>query len=203
MAAEVERLAGPRRPPATWPSATTWGGCWRRVGPVHRPQLRRPGRPGRPLALPRLARPGGFRRLHNLVATHLTDWRLRRAHTSRPLYTGLSPFDALGIYAVVAHMDTVGGAFFPAGAALTPSPWPRGGREGRGPAAVDPGERVEGETGGVAGVLAGGERLAAGDVVVTSDLPAAYAHLLPPAARDWRPAAPAPLRPPATWSTSG
>jgi phytoene desaturase len=35
-------------------------------------------------------------------------------------------------------------------------------------------------------VLAGGERLAAGDVVVTSDLPAAYAHLLPPVARDWR-----------------
>jgi phytoene desaturase len=35
-------------------------------------------------------------------------------------------------------------------------------------------------------VLAGGERLAAGDVVVTSDLPSAYAHLLPPVARDWR-----------------
>ena len=48
-------------------------------------------------------------------------------------------------------------------------------------------ERVEGGPGGVTGVvLAGGERLAAGDVVVTSDLPAAYAHLLPPAARDWR-----------------
>jgi phytoene desaturase len=48
-------------------------------------------------------------------------------------------------------------------------------------------ERVEAGTDGVTGVvLAGGERLAAADVVVTSDLPAAYAHLLPPAARDWR-----------------
>ena len=48
-------------------------------------------------------------------------------------------------------------------------------------------ERVEGGPEGVTGVvLAGGERLATRDVVVTSDLPAAYADLLPPAARDWR-----------------
>ncbi|HEV3495446.1 MAG TPA: FAD-dependent oxidoreductase, partial [Actinomycetes bacterium] len=47
-------------------------------------------------------------------------------------------------------------------------------------------ERLAGPEGVTGVVLAGGERLAAGDVVVTADLPAAYEHLLPPAARDWR-----------------
>ena len=103
----------------------------------------------RPLALLRLARLGGFRRLHNLVATHLSDWRLRRAHTFQALYTGLSPFDALGIYAVVAHMDTVGGAWFPARAACTPSPWPWPGWPRRpGPACgSDPGRAGRGRAG--------------------------------------------------------
>ena len=91
-----------------------WGGCSRPSGSqfIDR-NVDGPADLARPLALLRLARLGGFRRLHNLVATHLSDWRLRRAHTFQALYTGLSPFDALGIYAVVAHMDTVGGAFFP------------------------------------------------------------------------------------------
>src|SRR5215216_6323837 len=136
------------------------------------------------------ARLGGFRRLHNLVATHLTDWRLRRAHTFQALYTGLSPFDALGIYAVVAHMDTVGGAFFPAAGGMHALPQALAGVAEKAGASFRWStrvERVEGGPGGVTGVvLAGGERLHAGDVVVTSDLPAAYAHLLPPAARDWR-----------------
>jgi phytoene desaturase len=144
----------------------------------------------RPLALLRLARLGGFRRLHNLVATHLTDWRLRRAHTFQALYTGLSPFDALGIYAVVAHMDTVGGAFFPRRGGMHALALALAGVAEKAGASLRLStrvERVEGGPDGVTGVaLAGGEHLAAGDVVVTSDLPAAYAHLLPPEVRDWR-----------------
>ena len=125
MAAEVERLAGPEE-------AARYLAFREHLGRMQAAEwdqfidrnLDGPADLVRPLALLRLARLGGFRRLHNLVATHLSDWRLRRAHTFQALYTGLSPFDALGIYAVVAHMDTVGGAFIPAGAACTPWPWP-------------------------------------------------------------------------------
>ena len=115
MAAEVERLAGPAEAGRYLAFRDHLGRMleaeW---GPFIDRNYDGPADLLRPLALVRLARLGGFRRLHNLVATHLTDWRLRRAHTFQALYTGLSPFDALGIYAVVAHMDTVGGAFFPA-----------------------------------------------------------------------------------------
>jgi phytoene desaturase len=191
MAAEVEGLAGPdeaaryrafrshlfRMYQAEW------------AGFIDR-NLDRLGDLARPLALARLARLGGFRRLSSLVATHLTDWRLRRAHTFQALYAGLSPFDALGVYAVVAYMDTVEGAWFPRQGGMHALPLAlagvaeKAGAELRHRARV---ERVEAKGGAVVGVrLEGGELLAAGDVVVTSDLPAAYAHLLPAAASDWR-----------------
>src|SRR5512132_1329562 len=183
MAAEVERLAGPEEAGRYLAFRDHLGRMleaeW---GPFIDRNYDGPADLARPLALLRLARLGGFRRLHHLVATHLTDWRLRRAHTFQALYTGLSPFDALGISAVVAHMDTVGGAFVPSGAGM--HALAQALASVAAPAGV---ERVEGGPGGVTGVLlAGGERLAAADVVVASDLPAAYAHLLPPAARDWR-----------------
>src|SRR5919197_1528296 len=114
MAAEVERLAGPEE-------ARRYLAFRDHLGRMHRAEwaqfvdrnLDRLGELARPLALWRVARLGGFRRLEALVATHLSDWRLRRAHTFQALYLGLSPFDALGLYAVVAYMDTVGGAFVP------------------------------------------------------------------------------------------
>ena len=191
MAAEVERLAGPEeaarylafRSHLGRMVAAEWDGFIDR-------NWNGPADLARPLALLRLARLGGFRRLDNLVATHLTDWRLRRAHTFQALYTGLSPFDALGIYAVVAHMDTVGGAFFPRRGGMHALAQALAGVAEKAGASLrysTPVERVEAGAGGVSGVvLAGGERLAADDVVVTSDLPAAYHHLLPPAATDWR-----------------
>ena len=191
MAAEVERLAGPEE-------AARYLAFRAHLGRMFEAEWSQfidrnfdgPADLARPLALLRLARLGGFRRLHNLVATHLSDWRLRRAHTFQALYTGLSPFDALGIYAVVAHMDTVGGAWFPRQGGMHALALALAGVAEKAGASLRLStrvERVEGGPGGVTGVvLAGGERLAAGDVVVTSDLPAAYAHLLPPAARDWR-----------------
>jgi phytoene desaturase len=191
MAAEVERLAGPEEAARYLAFRDHLG---RMVEAEWAPFIDRnwdgPADLLRPLALLRLARLGGFRRLHHLVATHLTDWRLRRAHTFQALYAGLSPFDALGIYAVVAHMDTVGGAWFPRRGGMHALPRALAGVAEKAGASFRWStrvERVEGGTGGVTGVvLAGGERLAAGDVVVTSDLPAAYARLLPPAAGDWR-----------------
>jgi phytoene desaturase len=191
MAAEVERLAGPEEAGRYLAFRAHLGRMveaeW---GPFIDRNYHGPGDLARPLALARLARLGGFRRLHALVATHLTDWRLRRAHTFQALYTGLSPFDALGIYAVVAHMDTVGGTFFPRRGGMHALPLALAGVAEKAGAAFRWStrvERVEGGAGGVTGVrLAGGERLAADDVVVCGDLPAAYAGLLPAAARDWR-----------------
>jgi len=191
MAAEVERLAGPEEAGRYLAFRDHLG---RMLEAEWAPFIDRnwdgPADLARPLALLRLARLGGFRRLHHLVATHLTDWRLRRAHTFQALYTGLSPFDALGIYAVVAHMDTVGGTFFPRRGGMHALAQALAGvaeKAGAGFRWSTRVERVEAGAGGVTGVvLAGGERLATADVVVTSDLPAAYAHLLPRQARDWR-----------------
>src|SRR5919197_1541540 len=191
MAAEVERLAGPEE-------ARRYLAFRDHLGRMHQAEwarfvdrnLDRLGELGRPLALLRVARLGGFRRLEALVATHLSDWRLRRAHTFQALYLGLSPFDALGLYAVVAYMDTVGGAFVPRRGGMHALPLAlaavaeKAGAELRYRARA---ERVEGGPLGVRAVrLASGERLPAGDVVVAADLPSAYAGLLPPATMDWR-----------------
>ena len=168
MAAEVERLAGPEEAGRYLAFRDHLGRMleaeW---GPFIDRNYDGPADLARPLALLRLARLGGFRRLHHLVATHLTDWRLRRAHTFQALYTGLSPFDALGIYAVVAHMDTVGGAWFPASGGMHALAQALAGvaeKAGAGFRWSTRVERVEGGPGGVTGVvLAGGERLAADD----------------------------------------
>jgi phytoene desaturase len=191
MAAEVERLAGPEEAGRYLAFRAHLGRMFEAEwAPFIDRNLDGPADLLRPLQLLRLARLGGFRRLHALVATHLTDWRLRRAHSFQALYAGLSPFDALGIYAVVAHMDTVGGTFFPRRGGMHALPLALAGvaeKAGAGFRYATRVERVEGGPDGVTGVvLAGGERLAADDVVVTGDLPAAYARLLPEAARDWR-----------------
>ncbi|SDL40066.1 phytoene desaturase family protein [Nonomuraea jiangxiensis] len=143
----------------------------------------------RPAALLRLAALGGFQRLDRLAARHLTDPRLIKAHTFQALYVGLSPQRALGIYAVIAHMDTVGGVYFPE----------RGGMHAI-PAAMTalleklgteirygvPVRRVETDGDGVTGVLLeDGERLPGSQVVVACDRLAAR-RLLPGPADDWR-----------------
>ena len=51
-------------------------------------------RPVRPAL--RLARLGGFAKLHRLVARRFSDERLRRVFSFQALYAGLSPFEALG-----------------------------------------------------------------------------------------------------------
>ncbi|HVX46158.1 MAG TPA: phytoene desaturase family protein [Mycobacteriales bacterium] len=66
-------------------------------------------------ALARLAATGGFRRLDGAARRFLRDPRIRRAFTFQSLYAGLSPYDALALYAVISYMDTVHGVYFPAG----------------------------------------------------------------------------------------
>lgn len=68
-----------------------------------------------PGALARLVRAGGFRRLANQVGNFFADERLRRLFSFQAMYAGLSPLDALALFAVIAYMDSVEGVWFPAG----------------------------------------------------------------------------------------
>src|SRR5262249_57158379 len=65
--------------------------------------------------LARLVALGGFRRLAPKVAGYLRDPRTRRVFTFQAMYAGLSPFQALALYAVISYLDCVGGVYFPAG----------------------------------------------------------------------------------------
>jgi phytoene desaturase len=65
--------------------------------------------------LVKLAQLGGFRRLAPLVASFFRDPRLRRVFSFQALYAGLSPFDALGLYASIAYLDSIAGVWFPVG----------------------------------------------------------------------------------------
>ncbi len=65
--------------------------------------------------LARLAAIGGFRRLAPKVNEYLKDPRTQRVFSFQAMYAGMSPFDALAIYAVIAYMDSVAGVYFPKG----------------------------------------------------------------------------------------
>ncbi|MGI5156631.1 phytoene desaturase family protein [Microbispora sp. CA-102843] len=149
----------------------------------------------RPYALARLAALGGFRRLDGLVRRHLTDERLIRAHTFQALYVGLSPHRALGVYAVIAHMDTVGGVYFPRAGGMHAVPRAMAAAAEKAGAVFRYGvraTRIETDGAGVVAVrLDTGERLAARHAVVACDLVRAHGRrggdgLLPEEAADWR-----------------
>jgi phytoene desaturase len=133
--------------------------------------------------LARLAALGGFRRLAPKVATYLKDPRTQRVFSFQAMYAGLSPYDALAIYAVIAYMDSVAGVFFPKGGMHAVPRALAGAAEKHG-VAFRYGEtvtRVLVEHGRAVGVeTATGERLDADVVVLNPDLPVAYRDLLPP-----------------------
>lgn len=58
---------------------------------------------------------GSFRKLAPKVEQYLKDDRTQRIYSFQSMYAGLSPYDALAIYAVIAYMDSVAGVFFPKG----------------------------------------------------------------------------------------
>jgi phytoene desaturase len=66
-------------------------------------------------ALARLARLGGFARLPRLVNRYLRDPRLARLFSFQALYAGLAPAKALGLFAIIAYMDTMLGVYQPVG----------------------------------------------------------------------------------------
>ena len=65
--------------------------------------------------LARLVALGGFRRLSPKVNQFMKDPRLQKVYSFQAMYAGVSPQQALAIYAVIAYMDSVNGVFFPKG----------------------------------------------------------------------------------------
>lgn len=65
--------------------------------------------------LARLIAIGGFKRLAPKVSQFLKDPRTQRVYSFQAMYAGVSPQQALAIYAVIAYMDSVNGVFFPKG----------------------------------------------------------------------------------------
>jgi phytoene desaturase len=133
--------------------------------------------------LARLVAIGGFRRLQPKIRQFFADPRTQRIFSFQAMYAGLSPYDALAIYAVIAYMDSVAGVYFPAGGihavptALAGAAEKHGARIRYGTAV----ERVEVSGGRARAVITtGGERIPADAVVLNPDLPVAYRDLLPP-----------------------
>jgi phytoene desaturase len=129
-----------------------------------------------------LARRGGFSRLSRHVERYFADDRLRRLFSFQALYAGVSPFRAIAAYAVIAQLDIGAGVWHPVGGiAAVPralaAAAAAAGVTFRYDTAVDDletsGRRVS------AVRLAGGERLPADAVVVTTDQP----HTLVPGLR--------------------
>lgn len=133
-----------------------------------------------PLALARLARLGGFGRWQAKVRQLTADERLHRLLTFQALYAGVSPLDALGLFAVIAFMDTVGGVYTPIGGtqALAEGLATAAGKAGVTFRYDTPVQSVVPGPHGCQVELAEQERLEASAVVITADLPLAYRDLL-------------------------
>lgn len=130
--------------------------------------------------LARLAALGGFRNWDAMVKRFLTDERLQRVFTFQSLYAGVAPHDALAAYAVIAYMDTISGVFFPRGGvrALPDALAAAGadaGVEFRYGSTVNNLERSGNRV--VAVNTNRGQRITCDAVVLTTELPQAYALL--------------------------
>jgi phytoene desaturase len=131
--------------------------------------------------LARLVAVGGFRRLAPKVAQYLKDERLQRVYSFQAMYAGMSPYDALALYAVIAYMDAVAGVYFPVGGlhavpvAMAAAAEKHGVRI-RYSTAVASVEHSGGRATAV--VTADGERVPCDAVVLNPDLPVAYRDLL-------------------------
>ncbi|GIJ71662.1 phytoene desaturase family protein [Virgisporangium ochraceum] len=143
----------------------------------------------------RLVAAGGFRRLQSTVDRHLRDPRTRRIFSFQAMYAGLAPHDALGIYAVIAYLDSVEGVYFPVGGihavpvAMAAAAQKHGVRLRYATEVARVEVRGDRAT---AVVTTDGERIAADVVVLNPDLPVAYRDLLPHTPRRVRRLRPSP-----------
>jgi phytoene desaturase len=131
--------------------------------------------------LARLAALGGFGRLEPAVRRFLRDPRVRRAFTFQSLYVGLSPHEALALYAMIAYLDTVAGVVFPRGGIHT-VPQALAGAAAKHGVTFRYGtmvESVETAAGRARAVrTTDGERIPADAVVLAADLPHVFRDLL-------------------------
>jgi len=97
------------------------------------------------------------------------------------MYAGLSPYDALAIYAVIAYMDSVAGVFFPKGGMHAVPAAMAAAAEKHGVTIRYNTEVAKVETNGsraTAVITTDGERIEADAFVLNPDLPVAYRDLL-------------------------
>jgi len=131
--------------------------------------------------LAKLVAIGGFRKLAPKVREYLKDPRTERIYSFQAMYAGLSPYDALAIYAVIAYMDSVAGVFFPRGGMhavpkAMAAAAEKNGVEFKYNTTV---EKVVHSNGRATGVLTtDGDFISADVVVLNPDLPVAYTELL-------------------------
>ena len=131
--------------------------------------------------LARLVALGGFRKLQPKVNQYLKDPRLQKVYSFQAMYAGVSPQQALAIYAVIAYMDSVNGVFFPKGGmhavpvALAAAAQKHG-VEIKYSTSVT---KIDFENGRAKAVITDkGERIACDAVVLNPDLPVAWRDLL-------------------------
>lgn len=131
--------------------------------------------------LAKLVAIGGFRKLAPKVREYLKDPRTERIYSFQAMYAGLSPYDALAIYAVIAYMDSVAGVFFPKGGMHAVPAAMAAAAEKHGVTFRYNTTVTSVETSGdraTAVITADGERIPADVVVLNPDLPVAYRDLL-------------------------
>ncbi|HEY4454202.1 MAG TPA: phytoene desaturase family protein, partial [Pseudonocardiaceae bacterium] len=131
--------------------------------------------------LARLAALGAFRTLSTKVGSFLKDDRTRRIFSFQSMYAGLSPHQALAIYAVISYMDTVGGVYFPVGGLHSVPQALAGAASKHGVDIRYDTEVTRVEMAGrraTAVITEHGERIPADTVVLNPDLPIAYRDLL-------------------------
>jgi phytoene desaturase len=131
--------------------------------------------------LARLVAIGGFRRLTPKVRQYLKDPRTERIYSFQAMYAGVSPQDALAIYAVIAYMDSVAGVFFPKGGMHAVPSAMAAAAEKHGVRFRYNTEVARVETAGdraTAVITVDGERIPADVVVLNPDLPVAHRDLL-------------------------
>ena len=131
--------------------------------------------------LARLIALGGFRRLAPKVNQFLKDSRTQKVYSFQAMYAGVSPQQALAIYAVIAYMDSVNGVFFPKGGMHAVPRALAGAAEKHGVtfkynSTVTSIERSNGRATAV--ITESGERIACDVVVLNPDLPVAWQDLL-------------------------
>jgi phytoene desaturase len=182
MAQEIARACGPREADGYLRFVEYTGRLWRlqRADFIER-NLDRP-RDLLTANLVRLVAMGAFGRLQPRVDRYFRDPRTRRIFAFQAMYAGLAPHRALALYAVISHLDTVAGVWFPRGGlhavpAAMADAADKHGVELRYRTTV---ERVEVRGGRAVGVrTTDGEHIPADVVVLNPDLPVAYDDLLP------------------------